>query len=447
VLLTGWGRTSPTRAELLDVTAAEVASAVTTAGPRGVVARGLGRSYGDAAQNAGGRVLRLRGDLREVRIDGARATAWVPAGVSLRQLIPRLLREGWFVPVSPGTSWVTVGGAIAADIHGKNHHRDGSFGAAVRRLELVDGTGQQRRLDPMSTPEEFWATVGGMGLTGVVLGACIGLKPVRTAFMAVDTDRADNLRETLDRLREADLRSSYSVAWVDLLARGPTLGRGVVTSAEHALPDQVRSRARQDPLVVADGRAARLPRWIPEGLLNRASTRSFNELWFRKAPRQRRGQIVTIGSFFHPLDRVADWNRLYGRRGFVQHQFVLPFGAEEILQEVVRLVAQQGSAPLAVLKRMGAGNPSPLSFPAPGWTLALDLPVAPGVRDLLDRVDDLLLAARGRIYLAKDARARADTVLAMYPRLPEFQEVRRRLDPAGVFTSDLARRLDLTGKP
>jgi decaprenylphospho-beta-D-ribofuranose 2-oxidase len=448
VLLTGWGRTSPSRAEVLEVSVDEVASAITSAGPRGLVARGLGRSYGDAAQNAGGRVLRMLGDVRDVRVDNAQGTAWVPAGVALRQLIPRLLRKGWFVPVSPGTCWVTAGGAIAADIHGKNHHRDGSFGAAVRWLDMVDGTGQRRRLEPTGTPEEFWATVGGMGLTGVVLGACIGLKAVRTAFMCVDTERADNLRETLDLLREADMRAPYSLAWVDLLARGPSLGRAVVSCADHALPDQLGGGARRDPLALPDGEGVQLPRWIPEGLLNRASMRAFNELWFRKAPRCRRGAIVGIGPFFHPLDQISDWNRLYGRRGFVQYQFLLPFGAEEALQELVQLVAHHGSGSfLGVLKRLGTANPSPLSFPAPGWALALDMPVHPGVRDLLERLDGLLLAAGGRIYLAKDARAGADTIAAMYPRLPEFQQVRRRLDPGGVFCSDLARRLDLMGKP
>lgn len=444
-LLTGWGRTAPTSAtvEHLPADPGAVAEAVRRAGERGMLTRGLGRSYGDAAQNAGGHVL-LLDEAPVVELDPHTHTVRTDAGVSLDRLIRELLPHGFFVPVTPGTRFVTVGGAIAADIHGKNHHVEGTFGRHVLEMTLVTADGEARVLTPEGTPDLFWATVGGMGLTGVVTSARLTLKPVQTSYIRVDTDRTDNLAELVDVMRRTDADYTYSVAWIDLLARGGRLGRAVLTRGEHASAEELPTRARRHPLAFHASQRLHAPAWVPDHLMNHWTVKAFNELWFRKAPRTRRGELTHLAGFFHPLDGVAGWNRFYGRSGLVQYQFVVPTGAEEALTEAVRTIADAGHASfLAVLKRFGPGNPGLLSFPQEGWTLALDLPAEPGLAPLLDRLDALVLAAGGRIYLAKDARARPETLRRMYPRLEEFREVRRRVDPDRVFDSDLARRLDL----
>jgi decaprenylphospho-beta-D-ribofuranose 2-oxidase len=441
--LAGWGRTAPTVATHHRSAPDDVAALVKAAGPRGLIARGLGRSYGDAAQNAGGDVVELGHTADHILLDRATDSVSVSAGVSLDTLMRELLPHGYFVPVSPGTRQVTVGGAIAADIHGKNHHVDGSFGRHVRWLEVVDGTGSVRRLDPVATPEEFWATAGGMGLTGIITHASIGLRPVESAWMRVETERVPRLESLLEAMADDDAHT-YSVAWIDLIATGRSLGRAVLTRGEHAAPQDLSPRLRADPLRFAP-REPRSAPTLPSGLaVNPLTMRAFNALWYRRAPRRRHESIESIAGYFHPLDAVADWSRLYGRRGLVQYQFVVPAESEHALTLAVRLIAESGHASfLAVLKRFGPAAPGPLSFPIEGWTLALDLPASPALAALLDRLDAVVADAGGRIYLAKDARSRPDVVARMYPRLEEFRDVRRRLDPNGVFTSDLSRRLGL----
>jgi decaprenylphospho-beta-D-ribofuranose 2-oxidase len=441
--LAGWGRTAPTVATHHRLAPDEVAALVKSAGPRGLIARGLGRAYGDAAQNAGGDVVELGHTADHILLDRATDSVSVSAGISLDALMRALLPYGYFVPVPPGTRQVTVGGAIAADVHGKNHHVDGSLGRHVRWLELVDGTGSVRRLDPVTTPDEFWATVGGMGLTGIVTQAALDLRPVESAGMRVETERVSRLERLLEAMADDDAHT-YSVAWIDLVATGRSLGRSVLTRGEHAAPEDLPTRLRADPLAFAPRQPRSAPT-LPSGLaVNPLTMRAFNEFWYRRAPRRRRETIESISTFFHPLDAVADWNRLYGRRGLVQYQFVVPAGAERALAVAVKSIAESGHASfLAVLKRLGSANPSPLSFPIDGWTLALDLPATPSLAALLDRLDAVVADAGGRIYLAKDARSRPDVIARMYPRLDEFRGVRRRLDPNGVFTSDLSRRLEL----
>jgi decaprenylphospho-beta-D-ribofuranose 2-oxidase len=444
-LLTGWGRTAPTAAKVshLGADSASVAAAVTRVGDRGILARGLGRSYGDAAQNAGGEVL-LLDRAQQLHLDATAGVVHVDAGVSLDRLIRELLPHGFFVSVTPGTRFVTVGGAIAADIHGKNHHVEGSFSEHVVEMTLVTADGRTRVLTPEGTPELFWATVGGMGLTGVITAASLRVKPVETAYIRVDTDRTANLAELVDLMRRTDDDYTYSVAWIDLLAKGDAMGRAVLTRGEHARTGDLSERLARRPLEIQAAQRLRAPGWAPNHLMNHWTVKAFNEAWFRKAPRTRRDETTHLAAFFHPLDGVAEWNRLYGSRGLVQYQFAVPASAEEALTEAVRRIAAAGHASfLAVLKRFGPGNPGMLSFPQEGWTLALDLPADPGLAPLLDALDALVLEAGGRIYLAKDARARPETLRRMYPRLEEFQEVRRRIDPGGVFTSDLARRLHL----
>ena len=441
-MLTGWGRTAPTRAQVgCPASVMDVMAAVASAGPRGVLARGMGRSYGDAAQNAGGLVLTLRRLDAISPIEAVSGELTCGAGVSLDALLRHSVPRGWFVPVTPGTRQVSLGGAVAADVHGKNHHSDGSLGRHVTRLELVDGRGELRRLTP--DDELFWATVGGMGLTGVITSVTVRMIRIDSAWMAVETRRTADLDDTMASLVGGDTVHRYSVAWIDCLARGSGLGRGVVTSGEHLPAAQLEGAAREQPLSFAPHTRLTAPPWAPGGLLGRRCVSAFNELYYRQAPRSAEQATVHLAEYFHPLDAIAHWNRLYGRPGFVQYQFVTPGAAT--VHAVLKLL-QHADAPvlLAVLKRFGPASGAPLSFPAPGWTLALDIPArAPGLAAALDAADRLVLDSGGRVYLAKDARIARTVFAAMYPELDRWRQLRTAADPHGVFTSDLARRLQL----
>lgn len=452
VPVTGWGRTAPTAARLTRPRSYEEAvAAVRGCGARGGIPRGLGRAYGDAAQNAGGAVFDMTGLDRVHAIDADGGTVLCDAGVSLHRLMEVLLPLGWFVPVTPGTRHVTVGGAIGADVHGKNHHVSGSFSRHVLSFELLTADGEIRTVR-RDTPL-FDATTGGMGLTGMILTATVQLQPVETSLMSVDTERARDLDDLMARLTATDHAYRYSVAWIDLLARGAATGRAVLTRGNHAPLDALRAsgtpghgtRARRDPLAFRTPRFPAPPAFLPEGLLNRTTVGLFNELWYRKAPRARTGRLQRIPAFFHPLDGVPHWNRVYGRGGLVQYQFVVGHGHEEALHRIVRRVSgHRCPSFLAVLKRLGDADPGWLSFPVPGWTLALDLPARlPGLGPLLDALDDEVAAVGGRVCLAKDSRLRPELLATMYPRLDDFRALRAELDPRGVFTSDLSRRLAL----
>jgi len=442
-VLTGWGRTQAARAQLErpgDV--AEVLAHLTReAAPRGVIARGLGRSYGDPAQIAGGVVLDLTGLDAIGPVDAATGEVVVGGGASLDQLLVAVIPQGWFVPVTPGTRQVTIGGAIAADIHGKNHHVDGSFSAQVRRIVLATPTGL-RTCGPDLDPALFWATAGGMGLTGIVVEATVRLLRIESSKVLVDTDRFSDLDTLMAAMVEGDARYRYSVAWVDCMTRGNRLGRGVLTRGDHA-------PAGTDELVPPSPARLAVPMAAPSGLLNRASIAAFNEAWFRRAPRHEVAKPERLGAFFHPLDGVANWNLLYGARGFLQYQLAVPDTASHAVRQAMEQLSSAGVPSfLAVLKRFGPGNAAPLSFPQAGWTLALDLPIGPRqLPGLLDALDQLVADVGGRIYLAKDSRLRPELVPQMYPNLSTLRAVKAEVDPEGLLTSDLARRLRLLEEP
>lgn len=446
--LTGWANTAPTVATVVAPTDLDALAATLEAVPpggRGAIARGLGRSYGDPAQNAGGLVIDTTAVSGISHLDLEQGLVTATAGTSLDALMRWLVPLGWFVPVTPGTRQVTVGGAIASDIHGKNHHRAGSWCEHIDAITIATPAQGKRRITPGSDPELFWATAGGMGLTGVVLDATIRLKRIETSRLRVDTDRTRDLDEVLALMADGDHRYDYSVAWIDLMARGRAMGRSVLDRGGFATADQLDRRAARDPLDFRSGTIATFPA-SPVSAVNPATIRAFNEVWYRRAPRRRRDQLQTIPQFFHPLDLVDRWNRVYGRSGLLQWQFVLPLERTEELRSIIGDLSVSGTPSfLAVLKRMGPGNPGPLSFPLEGWTLAFDAPADRSGRlaALLDRLDERVLAAGGRLYLAKDSRMRPEHLAAMYPELPAWRAVRAEVDPDATLVSDLARRLHL----
>ena len=454
--LTGWGRTMPATTEVVRprtpdeavelVRAARGAARDTT---RGLTSRGLGRSYGDPAQNSGGTTIELTGMNRILHVDaaveGGEPTVVLEAGVDLDTLMRVLLPFGLWIPVLPGTRQVTIGGAIGSDVHGKNHHTQGSFGNHVRSLDLLTADGEVSTLTPDGPDADlFWATVGGMGLTGIILRATVAVQRTETAYFRVDTDRCPDLDDLMRQMVERDDDYTYSVAWFDAVTTGAHMGRAVLTLGNKASVDELPPKLAKRPLQFSAPSLGTVPPVFPNGMVNAVTAKLFSEAWYRKAPAHRVGEIQNITQFFHPLDIAQDWNRGYGPAGFLQYQFVMPFGAEDTFRHSVDLITSSGHhSCLNVLKRFGASNPGMLSFPTPGWTLTADFPVKPGLETLCETLDELVLSVGGRLYLAKDSRMSADHFAQMYPRLDEFRAVRQRVDPDGLFTSDLARRLEI----
>ena len=435
-MLAGWGRTAFTATNVIEPSRDAVRDVLRHDGS--LIARGLGRGYGDCAVAAGGTTVSTRG-WQNVRLDGD--CIEVDAGTSLEEVMQFAIPQGWFVPVTPGTRFVTVGGAIAADIHGKNHHRDGTFGSHVERIDLLTVAGEVRQITPKD--ELFWATVGGMGLTGVIVSARVRMTPIETSSMSTVNQRVKNLSTLMDLMVRADDEWRYSVAWVDTMATKGALGRSVLSTGEHASISQLKTSS--NPLDYQPRQRLNAPSFVPTGVLNAWSVRAFNEAWFRKAPRRAKKSIETISHFFHPLDGVAEWNRIYGPHGFIQYQVVVPDVHAATIEWMIETFAtRRVPVFLAVLKRFGAANAGMLSFPTAGWTLAVDIPAATeGVDRTLDEMDERIVDQGGRIYLAKDSRMNPRHLASMYPRLTEFKRVRDEVDPTHRFSSNLSQRLGL----
>jgi decaprenylphospho-beta-D-ribofuranose 2-oxidase len=453
--LCGWGRTARSRCRVLEPRGVEdVLEALASHTPQtGVIARGAGRSYGDAAQNDGGDVLDMTGLDQIVSIDGERGLITAQAGATVAQLMARLAVHGLTLPVVPGTRHVTLAGAIASDIHGKNHHRDGGLARHVAALSLCTPAGGLVEVSPETDPELFYATLGGMGLTGVVVEATLRAEPLSSPWVAADVDRTDGLEQTLELMSGAESHR-YSVAWLDLLADGSKMGRAIVSRAEPLGSDAAtpsprgrRAAGSAYPGALSRRPAFEVPRGFPAALLRPASLRTFNALRWRATPRRERGRPLAMAPYFFPLDALGEWNRLYGPAGLIQYQFVIPSGQEAALERCFELMrTRRLPVYLAVFKRFGAAFGGPLSFPLEGWTLAADLPAAaPGLRAALDELDEILAGCGGRVYLTKDARLRREMMNAMYPELDRFDAQRSRVDPEGVLRSDLGLRLGLCG--
>jgi FAD/FMN-containing dehydrogenase len=440
--LSGWGRYPVESCHVFrPEKRSEVAATLNSGQQSSYISRGLGRSYGDAALNENAGVLWQVLLNRFLSFDSATGVLECESGVSLAEIIQYFLPRGWFLPVTPGTKFVTVGGAIAADIHGKNHHKDGSFSSFTLDFRLLTPTGEILLCSPSSHPDIFWATVGSMGLTGVVLSARLQLRRVDSAYVFVDFHKAPNLEDSLATMEASDERYDYSVAWIDGLATGNAMGRSVLMRGNHAAAAELPARVRH-PLVLPTGAQWNLFIDFPSGALNRLTVKAFNTAYYAIHHTARR-QLVSLEKFFYPLDAINQWNRMYGKRGFVQYQIALPQASgREGLRTILDRLARSGRASfLAVLKRFGDAGNGLLSFPLRGYTLALDIPVAPGLVPFLHELDRMTLDHGGRIYLAKDAVLRAEDFVAMYPKLESFRAIQRKLDPKRLFSSSLARRL------
>jgi decaprenylphospho-beta-D-ribofuranose 2-oxidase len=447
--LTGFGRTAPSVAEVLSTPDAELiakaVAQVADAGGRGVIARGLGRSYGDNAQNGGGLVIDMTPLNKIHSIESDTRLAEVDAGVSLDQLMKAALPFGLWVPVLPGTRQVTVGGAIACDIHGKNHHSAGSFGNHVVSMELLTADGQIRHLTPEGEESElFWATVGGNGLTGIVLRVVIAMTPTETAYFIADGIATHDLDETVAvHLDGTEDNYTYSSAWFDLISPPPKLGRAAVSRGSLAKLDQLPAKLAKNPLKFDAPHLLTVPNVFPISAMNKLSFMAIGEVYYRLGGTYT-DKIQNLSQFYHMLDLVSGWNNAYGPTGFAQHQFLVPPNALDEFKAIIRWIQTRGHySALNVFKLFGPGNRAPLSFPMAGWNVAMDFPNKPGVNEFLNELDSRVMEFGGRVYTAKDSRVSADNFHAMYPRIDEWIAVRRKVDPTGVFVSDMARRLEL----
>lgn len=434
--LTGWGRSSHATSRVFDAgTTEQILAALRDPEAAPVVARGAGRSYGDASLNDGGYLIQTTAMKAVHAFDPQSGEIIVDPGVNFGDLLHTYAPQGWIAPVTPGTQFATLGGAIANDVHGKNHDHDGSIGDHVRWLDLALPNGTVQRIDSGSTPDLFAATVGGIGLTGVIARICLQMKRVPGSMLLVKERRATSLDEYLDALQEARASCRYSVGWIDGLATGRTLGRGILETADHI----------EDPRPLRRRWRAHMPVDLPELAFNSWTIGLFNQLYFHRIPARGRERRLDLAQFFYPLDAITDWNRMYGRRGFVQFQCVIPDAqARAALHQLLRAISSSGLASfLAVIKTLGRAGLGHLSFPTPGITLALDFPVRDSTAGLLARLHGITADHGGRIYLAKDSCLPAGLLPQMYPRLTQFRAVLTQVDPQRRMRSDMSNRLQL----
>ncbi|OKX90276.1 decaprenylphosphoryl-beta-D-ribose oxidase [Corynebacterium glutamicum] len=462
--LNGWGRTAPTTAEVLTtpdldiiVDAVRQVAEQNDSKPdylkRGVIARGMGRSYGDPVQNAGGLVIDMQPLNKIHSIDPDSAIVDVDGGVTLDQLMKAALPYGLWVPVLPGTRQVTIGGAIGPDIHGKNHHSAGSFGDHVVSMELLVADGRILHLEPEGTAEDpqgdlFWATVGGMGLTGIIVRARIRMTKTETAYFIADTDRTNNLEETVAFHSDGSEHNyTYSSAWFDVISPEPKLGRSTISRGSLATLAQLEELApklAKDPLKFNAPQLMKVPDIFPSWTLNKLTLSAVGVAYYAMgAPAK--NQVKNLTQFYQPLDLIGEWNRGYGSKGFLQYQFVVPTEAVEPFKDIIRDMQKSGHySALNVFKLFGPGNRAPLSYPMPGWNVCVDFPIRPGLGAFLDDLDKRVMEFGGRLYLAKESRTSAENFHAMYPGMEGWLKTRNEIDPTGVFASDMSRRLELS---
>jgi len=448
--LTGWGRFPSIRGlAARPERRRDVEQALSDRDEAPVLAFGRGRSYGDAALIQDGRTLLTQRLDRIISFDPR--TGWLrcEAGVSLKTLVDLFVPRGFFPPVVPGTQFVSVGGAIANDIHGKNHHVDGTFSDHIRNVELLTAAGEIVICDARQESDLFWATVGGLGLTGIILAVDVKLAPIHNPWMQMESIRVENL----DHFFEVSAESkgfSHTVSWIDSVSKGASLGRGIYMRGRHAEPGTTESVGLVAKAAAAVSPLLDVPFNGPNWLMNGLTMKAFNTAYFHKHPKGMKSVVSHYEPFFFPLDFVRNWNRIYGSRGMLQYQLVVPHDPEHTaVRDVLQTVTDAGLASfLSVIKEFGDDVHGGLSFPAPGVTLALDFPNSgQPLYEMLDRLDDIVADAGGRVYLGKDARLSKAHFQRMYPHWEAWKDIRDQWDPDHVFQSELGRRLGLSGAP
>lgn len=439
-IISGWGNTQRINTNLWEEEISDYVEGISAKSNIGI--RGCGRSYGDASLNTEGVIATSK--LRKfIAFDANTGVLTCEAGVTFSEIVETFVPRGWFLPVTPGTKYVTVGGAIAADVHGKNHHKDGSFTEFVTEIVLLMSDGRVLTCSSSENKDLFNATCGGMGMTGLILQATFSLISIETRFIKQHVIKTRNFNETIECFKE-NACSTYSVAWVDCLASGESLGRSVVMLGEHAKKRDLDTH-KNSPLIRKSKNQLNIPFYFPSGLLNRLTVGVFNRLYYFL---QKEGVgIVDLDPYFYPLDKIHSWNRIYGKNGFFQYQFVLPMkesipGMEEILATIS---ASKTASFLSVLKIFGkASNEKPMSFPTEGLTLALDFPNTKKVKSLLNHLDDIVRRYKGRIYLAKDARMSSSIFKNIYKNESEtLVEIIKRYEITQTFQSLLSQRLNI----
>jgi FAD/FMN-containing dehydrogenase len=438
MILSGWGRHP--RLDCALSTPRDMAGVVEAASRGQAIARGNGRSYGDSSLNRAN-TISMRGLSRMLAFDEAKGRLVAEAGVMLADIIDIFLPRGWFPAVTPGTKYVTLGGAIAADVHGKNHHKHGSFATCVDWVEVLGPDGEIRRAAPGD--ELFAWTVGGMGLTGIILRAAIRLARVESGWIRQTQSRARNLPEAIAQF-EAAQAATYSVAWIDCLATGSAMGRSLVMLGEHALAAELGPEQARDPFVAKRRKKKAVPFDLPGFALNRLSVGAFNLAYYLNGMMRQGESLIDFDSYFYPLDALLEWNRIYGRAGFAQFQCVIPLAAAEAgIGALLKRIAASGQGSfLAVLKRMGAQT-SRFSFPMEGYTLALDFPIRRGTARLFAELQAIAVDHGGRFYLAKDSFLDAQTLRRSDPRAEPFAAMRREAGFDTRFASAQSERLSL----
>ena len=405
------------------------------------IPRGNGRCYGDASL-ADTTVSTLKFD-KILSFDRQAGIFECQSGITLDQILEVIVPAGWFLPVTPGTKFITVGGAVASDIHGKNHHVDGSFSNHVQEMDVVLASGETITCSPETQGDLFEATCGGMGLTGVITRVRFGLKKIVTSYIRQKQIKAENLEELIHLFAEY-AHYTYSVAWIDCLKKGKQFGRGILMLGEHAEMKDLTDLQQKDPLKLSSKKQINFPFNLPSWALNAYSVKAFNYLFYGKNREKEINNIIGYEPFFYPLDAILNWNRGYGKKGFLQYQFVLPLESKNGLMEILHRINDKELASfLAVLKVFGKQE-SIISFPREGYTLALDFPIRRGLLDFLDELDQLVLQYGGRLYLSKDARMKPEVLQSGYPDLNRFKQIVRKYNPDGKIHSNQSDRLFLT---
>ena len=446
----GWGNTKTVGVDIKTPKNLEqIKNIIKKSARESILARGLGRSYGDSAQLEKGTILKLT-EFKKIKLNKEKSELTVGAGVSFEEILKYIVPLGFFLPVVPGTKFITLGGAIASDVHGKNHHKDGSFGNFLKRVLILNSSSEIIEIGPnqpfsKDEIEMFWATVGGLGLTGIIIEATFSLKKISTSFMKVHTMRFNNIDSMMRKMIETDEEYEYSVAWIDSLNKNIS---GILTCANHAIENEVKNKKINEKLIYKTKTSFNIHSFFNVNLINNLSIKLFNELWFRRAHKKNKSEIQTISKFFHPLDGLQNWNKLYGKKGFYQYQFVVPDESKGLIKKLIKELKQKNIPSfLCVLKRLGDGNNAMLSFPIKGWTLSLDFPSSnPKILPLLNKYDELIQKAGGKIYLAKDARLSPKIFRKIYNRIIEWNKIRARMDKNNLFQSDISKRLKIIQK-